>query len=490
MILKSLLKDIYLKPLSKKDEEIVVGTISCDSREPQPQGLFVALSGFKVTGEDFIKDAIAQGALIIAKKGAGRILNKYTIPENICLLDVENPKEFLQQIALRFLDHPSRKVRTIGVTGTNGKTTITYLLESILKASKQDSAVIGTINYRIAGKVYPSKNTTPGFLDNQSYLASLAASKIPYSVMEVSSHALEQGRVEGIEFVGAVFTNLTQDHLDYHKNMEDYFKAKAILFENLHAGAWAIINADDSYGQRLIKQSKGKIMTYAIDQPADIKAHNIEFLLEETRFKMSFPTGEIFIQTSFIGRHNVYNILAAAAAAFKENIDLEVIREGIEQLSCVPGRLERVNGGQNFFVFIDYAHTEDGLVNVLSSLKRVSSNRIILVFGCGGDRDKGKRPKMGAAACELADHSVITSDNPRSEDPTAIINEIKTGFKKSNYEVIVDRKAAIAHALKLANPSEIVLIAGKGHENYQIIKDRTIAFNEVEIVKEYLSGKF
>jgi UDP-N-acetylmuramoyl-L-alanyl-D-glutamate--2,6-diaminopimelate ligase len=266
MILKDLLKTIYSKPLPAPVGEMVIESLSCDSRQKQPQGLFVALSGFKSNGEDFIKDAVAQGAVVIAKKGSNRTLSNYVIPDSVVVLDVADPKAFLREVALRYFDHPSKKVRTIGITGTNGKTTITYLLESIFKANHQASAVIGTVNYRIAGQVYPSKNTTPGFLENQSHLAYLAGSKIPYCVMEVSSHALDQGRVEGIDFKSAVFTNLTQDHLDYHKDMESYFKAKAILFERLSPNASAIINVDDPYGKRLVGMSTGTNLTYPLSR--------------------------------------------------------------------------------------------------------------------------------------------------------------------------------------------------------------------------------
>jgi UDP-N-acetylmuramoyl-L-alanyl-D-glutamate--2,6-diaminopimelate ligase len=486
MILKDLLKDIYPKPLSNTLGELVIETISCDSRAKQAQGLFVALSGFKSNGEDFIKDAVAQGAVVVAKKGASRQLSNYVIPGTVGVLDVEDPKAFLRKITLKFFNNPSKKVRTIGVTGTNGKTTITYLIESILKANGQPSAVIGTVNYRIAGQVFPSKNTTPGFLENQSHLAYLAGSKIPYCVMEVSSHALDQGRVDGIDFTSAIFTNLTQDHLDYHKDMESYFKTKAILFENLNTQAGSIINIDDPYGQRLVSMSSGKIVTYGIKSPSDVKATRIESSLKGMTMEVALPQAQLKLSTRFIGEHNAYNILAACAWAYQEGIPLEKIKEGIEDLICVPGRLEPVDAGQEFFVFIDYAHTPDGLINVLKALRTVSQSKLIVVFGCGGDRDRTKRPLMGKAACELADYAIVTSDNPRSEDPEAIIGEIKNGFMKSNYEMIVDRKEAISSALKRARPGEIVLIAGKGHETYQIFKDRTIEFNEADIVKELL----
>ncbi|MEI7999384.1 MAG: UDP-N-acetylmuramoyl-L-alanyl-D-glutamate--2,6-diaminopimelate ligase [Candidatus Omnitrophota bacterium] len=488
MLLRDLLKGIYSDGLSYEHENFAIDTISCDSRQKQANGLFVALSGFKVKGDDFIKDAIVQGAVAVVKKGRERKLSNYTIPDSVCLLDVDDPKLFLRQIALRFYDDPSGKVKTIGVTGTNGKTTITYLLESIFKVNGQDSAVIGTVNYRIAGKILPSKLTTPGFLENQSYLFQLANSRIPYCVMEVSAHALEQGRVDGINFSSAIFTNLTQDHLDYFKDMESYFRTKTVLFERLQSDAGAIINVDDPYGRRLLEMSKGKVVTYGIKNSADVKAQDVQFSLKGTKMEVVFPTGKITINTCFIGEHNVYNILAACACAWDKGVAIDTIRRGVEALFSVPGRLEPIKGSQDYFIFIDYAHTPDGLENVLKALRAVSANKIILVFGCGGDRDRGKRPLMAQVACERADYSVVTSDNPRSEDPMSIIKEIMSGFKGDNYEVITDRKEAIVQALRIVKSGEIVLIAGKGHEDYQILKDKTIPFNEVSIVKEILSN--
>ena len=401
-------------------------------------------------------------------------------------MDVDDPKHFLHSIGQRFYGYPSNKIKSIGVTGTNGKTTITYLIESIIHAAARRCGVIGTVNHRIGEKIIPSKNTTPGFLDNQRYLAQLADLGVDYCVMEASSHALDQGRLEGIGFSAGIFTNLTQDHLDYHQNMDSYFKAKSLLFKNLSSSAVSIINVDDDYGILLLPMTKSKTITYAIDSSADVRAQNIIYHLSGSRFEIVFPQGMMRIHTRFIGKHNIYNILAAFAWGYAQGLNPEIIRQGIEHLRHVPGRLEPVENDKGFFIFIDYAHTDDGLINVLKALRAVSAERIILVFGCGGDRDRTKRPKMASAACALADYSIVTTDNPRSEDPQAIINEIITGFTKKNYETCVDRKEAIGRALKSAQKNQIILIAGKGHEDYQIFKDRTIAFNEREIVKELL----
>lgn len=481
MRLSELINGIYTKPLSAFYRDFEVLNLSCDSREEQKDGLFVALPGFQFNGRDFIKDAIAKGARIIAKQAEAQ-----EPTENVCVLDVDDPKYFLHCIGQRFYGLPSHKIKTIGVTGTNGKTTVTYLIESIIHAAAKRCGVIGTVNYRIGAKIIPSKNTTPGFLENQRYLAQLAGLGVDYCVMEASSHALDQGRLEGINFSAGIFTNLTQDHLDYHKDMDNYFKAKSLFFKNLSSSAASVINGDDEYGRRLRPLTNSKVITYAIDSSADVRAQNIAYHLSGSYFDIIFPSGTVKIHTPFIGKHNIYNILAAFAWGLSQDMDPGLIRRGIENLAHVPGRLEPVGNNKGFFIFIDYAHTEDGLVNVLKSLRAVTFAKIILVFGCGGDRDRSKRPKMAQVACSFADYSIVTTDNPRSEDPQAIIDEIITGFTKKNYETCVDRKEAIGRALGLAQKNQIVLIAGKGHENTQIFKDHTITFNEREIVKEFL----
>ena len=484
MRLTELLNGIYTKPVADSFRDFEVRAISCDSREEQKDGLFVALSGFKFNGMDFIKDAIARGAKIIVCCHTEQ--NEGFLPDDVCFLNVDDPRSFLHFVGQHFYGYPSENIKAIGVTGTNGKTTITYLIESIIHAVAKRCGVIGTVNHRIGAKIIPSKNTTPGFLDNQRYLAQLVDLGVDYCVMEASSHALDQRRLEGINFSAGIFTNLTQDHLDYHKDMESYFNAKSLLFKNLASTATAVINVDDAYGMRLLPVISSKLVTYGIDASADVRASNITYHLNDTHFEIIFPEGVIKMHTRFIGKHNIYNILAAFGWGLSQGFNPEAIRQGIEHLTHVPGRLEGVDNNKGIFIFIDYAHTEDGLVNVLKALRAVSAEKIILVFGCGGDRDRTKRPKMARAACELADYSIVTSDNPRSEDPQAIVDEIAAGFSKKNYETCLDRKEAIGRALKLAQEDQVVLIAGKGHEDYQIFKDRTISFNEREIVKELL----
>jgi UDP-N-acetylmuramoyl-L-alanyl-D-glutamate--2,6-diaminopimelate ligase len=487
MRLSQLIKGLYAKPVPPAFGDFEVGNISCDSREEQKDGLFVALPGSKFNGEDFIKEAASRGARIIVRKRADSRQDPASgLADNVCILDVDDPKLFLHGIGQRFYGNPSEKIKSVGVTGTNGKTTVTYFIESIIHAARKRCGVIGTVNYRIGEKVLPSKNTTPGFLDNQRYLAKLAGLGADYCVMEVSSHALDQGRLEGVNFSAGIFTNLTQDHLDYHKDMENYFRAKSLLFKNLKSTAVSVINVDDPYGRKLLPQTRSRKLTYAIDGPADVKAKNLNFKLGGSDFEIHYPRGRIKIHTPFIGRHNVYNILAAWTWGLSASINVDTIRRGIENLACVPGRLESVGNHRGIYIFIDYAHTEDGLVNVLKALRSVSPAKIILVFGCGGDRDRTKRPKMAQAACLGADYSIVTSDNPRSETPRAIIDQIVTGFTKKNFEICEDRKQAIGRAIKMAGENEVVLIAGKGHEDYQIFKDRTVAFNEREIVKAFL----
>ncbi len=461
--------------------------LSCDSREGQAGNLFVALSGFKSNGADFIKDVIAKGAVAIAKAGVSRTIGDYHIPLNIPVVAVDDPALFLRRAATVFYGNPSTQVKCIAITGTNGKTTISYLLESILKAASQLAGVVGTINSRVGDQIFPAKNTTPGFLDNQRFLVKLKEQKVGWCVMETSSHALSQGRVDGIDFAAGVFTNLTQDHLDYHKDMASYFNAKALLFENLPSNAVAVINSDDAYGQQMTKRTKAKVFTYAVDQYASMRAKEINYGLDGTSMVLHASGTNIPVKTRFIGKHNVYNILAAAGCALELGFTVDHIKKGIEACRAVPGRLEPVDCGQPFFVFIDYAHTDDGLKNVLQALRAVSDKRIITGLGCGGDRDRGKRPKMGKIVAELSDYAIVTSDNPRSEEPGAIIDDIVGGMQGASYEICLDRREAIGRALALAQPGEMILIAGKGHEDYQILKDKTIPFNEREIVREYIS---
>jgi len=485
MRLEKLLKDIYSGELKLSFDCIEISSISCDSRKAVKGDMYIALKGAVYDGNNFIEEAVGKGASVVVTDQN----SKFSNPDNtnVCYLAVKDIKDFLHRVVRQLYGDPSRQVKTIGITGTNGKTTVAYLIESILSEDQKTCGVIGTVNYRANNAIIPATQTTPDFLDNQKFLANLNQQSIPYCVMEVSSHALTQDRVDGIHFVSGIFTNLTSDHLDYHKTRENYFLSKAKLFTVLEKQASAVINIDDPYGRKLCPMTKAKIVTYGIKQKADVMASGIKLDISGSRFILKFADQKIEIQTKLVGTYNIYNILAAAAACLAQGISLETIKSGIMRLASVPGRLEYVDCGQGFSVFIDYAHTEDALKNVLTATRQVSNSKVILVFGCGGDRDRSKRSLMGRVACDLADFSVVTSDNPRSENPQSIIDQIIVGFTKENYKIVVNRKEAIEQALDIAQAGDTVLIAGKGHETYQILDDQRIDFNEREIVKECLS---
>ena len=484
MYLEKLLDDVSITRIDPQFRHLDVQAISCDSRKVTKDALFVALQGGQHNGLEFIKDAIRNGASVVVSSERMNV-QRAAYPK-VCFLTADDPKEFLDAATRRLYGNPSSEVKTIGITGTNGKTTVSYLIESILGASGHKSGVIGTVNYRIAGEIMPSLNTTPDFVFNQHFLSLLVKKHIPYCAMEVSSHALDQHRVQFINFRTAVFTNLTSDHLDYHKSRERYFAAKAQLFTQLEPKGIAIINIDDVYGRQLCTMTDANVITYGITHQADVMAQDVHMSFAGNRFFIMHGGQEIEIKAKLIGKFNIYNMLAAAAACMAEGIPLGIVKKGIERLEFVPGRLETVALGQDFPVFIDYAHTEDALENVLTTIHEVSKARIILVFGCGGDRDKSKRPLMGKVAGRLADIAIVTSDNPRSEPPQSIIDQIISGFQKNNYKIEVNRKAAIYQALAMAGQGDLVLIAGKGHEDYQILVDKKIDFNERQIIKEYI----
>lgn len=486
MKLKELLKNIITAKVPAEFENIEITEICSDSRRVAQGNLFVALQGPVGNGEEFIGSAIKQGAVVIVLSGKEVAFQK---EGQACQIFVKDPAVFLKDVLKIFYQNVSQKIRAVGITGTNGKTTITYLLESILESAGKSCGVIGTVNCRFNGKVFPAKNTTPGMIDNHRYLHAMSNEKCLYCAMEVSSHALEQGRVAGIDFRAGIFTNLTSDHLDYHHNREEYFLAKSRLFAGLSVNALALINQDDAFADRLQKMSKGKVMTYGIKTRSDFSARDIQLSFAGTRFALVTPDGQIEIQTPLLGIHNVYNILAAVGFCHFEALTLEQIKKGIESLSNVPGRLERIDAGQDFTVLVDYAHTEDALKNVLTSLRQVSTAKIVLVFGCGGDRDKTKRPLMGKVAGAMADFSIITNDNPRREDPQDIADQIVPGYQNKNFKIVLDRREAIKEALGLARAKDIVLIAGKGHEDYQVFKDRTMTFDERQIVRECLQER-
>jgi UDP-N-acetylmuramoyl-L-alanyl-D-glutamate--2,6-diaminopimelate ligase len=461
---------------------IDISSVTTDSRTVRKGGLFIAVKGYDIDGHRFIPDAIASGARVIICE------DDFDCPEGVAKILVKDSRVAVPGIAADFYGHPSRKLKMIGVTGTNGKTTITYLIESIVKAEGRTAGVIGTINYRIKGKVIPAKNTTPGPMDLQAMLAEMVKRRVRYAVVEVSSHSLDQRRVDCLEFDTGVFTNLTSEHLDYHKTVNNYFKAKASLFGKLKKRGFAVLNNDDARVARLAGKIKNRIITYGIKRKSDVSADDIRISIGGSRFIADTPKGKIGIDTGLIGMHNISNILASIAAAMGLGIKLGAIKKGVEALECVPGRLEHVNSGRGFKIFVDYAHTEDALLNVLRVVRQVARKNIITVFGCGGNRDRSKRPAMGKVCCRLSDRVIVTSDNPRFEDPLRIIGEIESGIKDafSNYEIEPDRHSAIERALKIASEGDIVILAGKGHEDYQIVKGKALPFDDRVVVREIL----
>jgi UDP-N-acetylmuramoyl-L-alanyl-D-glutamate--2,6-diaminopimelate ligase len=458
-----------------------VTNITSDSRQVTPGAAFVALKGAAEDGHKYIDDAIARGASVIV------VQDKVNVPGDICQVVAPNTRHVLAVMADIFYDHPSGKMKVIGVTGTNGKTTITYLLRSILEVSGSKVGLLGTINYEMAGRVIPASNTTPGALDVQRYLAEMAADGAQYAVMEVSSHALEQYRVDAVSFACAIFTNITPEHLDYHQTFDAYLTAKGKLFRYLPRGSVGVFNADDPNSISLAQRTKASQVWYGIDNPAAFSAELISMGLDGASIRLLTPVGQIEVQTQLIGIHNVYNILAAASATVSLGIGLNETAAGIQALAGVPGRLERIDEAKDFTAFVDYAHTDDGLKKVLAALRPLTDGKLIVVFGCGGNRDRTKRPRMGRVAQELADVIVVTSDNPRHEDPKAIIDEILTGTKPSDdLYVEPDRKKAIEAACRLAGADDVVVVAGKGHETYQLFADTVVPFDDRAVIREYI----
>ena len=467
---------------SGPDPDREVGRITNDSRSVREGDMFVAFRGYARDGYDFIGAAISHGAKVIVAE------RDFNAPDDVVKIRVKDARSALPVMADNFYGHPAEKLKVIGVTGTNGKTTITYMIESILRSAGEEPGVIGTISHRFAGKVMPAANTTPGALEIASIFAAMLDSSVRYAVMEVSSHALDQHRLDGITFDAAIFTNITPEHLDYHKTLDGYFTAKAKIFERLKASGTAVLNNDDTKVAALKGAIKNRIVTYALKGRADITAKNIRLSLDDTKFDIITPDGTLGVTTSLVGMHNISNILASAAACVVLGINPDTIKAGIEAVTAIPGRLERIECAQPFKVFVDFAHTEDALNNVLSLLREVSKGEIITVFGCGGDRDRTKRPLMGRTACRLSGRVIITSDNPRFEEPGAIIDEIVGGIREkfSNYEIEPDRRKAIEKALDMAGVGSVVVIAGKGHERGQIIGDKVLPFDDREVVREAL----
>ncbi len=468
-----------------KIANLEVKGITCNSKEVKKDFVFVAIKGSLQDGNCFIQEAIARGACIVVVQGKPAAIK---IPSTVKLIAVKNSRKFFAEACAEFYHHPSQNFKVIGITGTNGKTTVSYLIEAIAKKAKYGCGVIGTISHRFKNKVIVAKNTTPGAGELQGYLSKMRSLHVKYCAMEVSSHALDQERVAGINFAHAIFTNLTQDHLDYHKNLEDYFQAKARLFRFLPYTSVAIINNDDKYSRRLKHLTSAKVITYGIKNKSIVMARDIKFSIKGSQFTLVAPKIKAKIKTGLVGRHNIYNILAAVAWGVSENLGFKDIKSSVESFKTVPGRLEKVVCDKGYDIFVDYGHTPDALFNVITALRPLVSGKIIVIFGCGGQRDKLKRPKMGRIVTQLADYAIITSDNPRSEDPMRIIRDIRSGISKNNFRVIPDRFKAIQTGLLSAKKDDCLIIAGKGHEDYQILKNKVLYFNDRKAVQECLGS--
>lgn len=488
MYLKDLLTTIPFYQTETNIDDIEITEIEMDSRKVNDGNLFVCISGFTVDGHDYVEDAVKNGAVaIIAEKA---------VSASVPVIMVNDTARALSMLTVKFYHYPTTNLSLIGVTGTNGKTTVTYLLEKIFNTDKKKTGLIGTIQMKIGENTFSTQNTTPNALELQRFFKKMVDEDVEQAIMEVSSHALDLGRVHGCDYDVAIFTNLSQDHLDYHKDMDDYLRAKSLLFSQLgnnfnqEKQKFAIINADDSYADLLKRSTAQHILTYSCRQGADVIAKDIQLEASGTSFLLVTPVGEVKIKSKLIGKFNVYNMLAATGAAIAKNVSLDVIKEALESINGVDGRFEVVDEGQNFTVIVDYAHTPDSLENVLQTVKDFAKNDIYVVVGCGGDRDRTKRPLMAKVATEYANFAIFTSDNPRTEDPVTILNDMTVGLNgEDGYEVIVDRKEAINKAVQYAKQDDIIIIAGKGHETYQQIGHTKYDFDDRIIAKSAIITK-
>jgi UDP-N-acetylmuramoyl-L-alanyl-D-glutamate--2,6-diaminopimelate ligase len=468
--------------------DIDVRGISHDSREVKPGDLFVCLVGEKLDGHRFAADALARGAVALAIQAD----HAAEVAGGVSRLVLDDTRRALPALSATLFDHPARAMKVVGVTGTNGKTTTTFLTAAILRQAGLKAGTIGTLGAFLGDEKLPSEHTTPEADQLHSLLAEMRNLGAQAVVMEVSSHALAQYRTDATEYDAAAFTNLTQDHLDYHGDMESYFRSKLRLFTDYPAASSklfvASVNMDDEYGRRIAAESKGRVLTYGIENPADIRAESVRTGPGDVRFRCHTPAGGFEAVLNLGGAFQAYNALAATGVGIGLGIAPEVIAEGLASLPNVPGRFESVPTGRGFHVVVDYAHTPDGLENLISSAKRLNPARILLVFGCGGNRDRTKRPIMGRLAATQTDAAIVTSDNPRREDPNAIIEEILTGMREATARVEVepDRRAAIAKAIGQARDGDIVLIAGKGHEDYQLVGDQVLPFDDRQVAREIL----
>ncbi len=484
--LQGLLAGCVVKEISGNKAGVVVSAITTDSRQVAAGSLFVAVRGTRQDGHRFCADAVRRGAAVL-------VIEKKIKPlpgRGVVTVRVADARKALERLVRVFYEAPQKKISCVGVTGTNGKTTTTYLIQSVLRASGRRCGLLGTTGYDAGAGLVRMNNTTPALTELYAILQRMVRSRCTHVVLEVSSHALDQERIKGLVFREVLFTNLTRDHLDYHKTMAGYFAAKKRLFQRyVNGSSTRIVNIDDAYGARLKKTGKGRLVTYGLSAGADIRGTVEREGWAGSWLRVATPRGRMDVFTPLIGRHNAYNVLAAVAVATAEGVSDAAIRRGIKACGTVAGRLERVKNDKGIHVFVDYAHTDDALKNVLESLRRIPHNgNIITVFGCGGDRDRGKRPRMGRVASRLSDYTVVTSDNPRTEDPGAIIRAILKGMVGRHWEVVRDRRQAIGRALSKARRGDVVLIAGKGHEACQIIANAVIPFDDRAVARAFLTA--
>ena len=485
LTLRELLAGVKVRgTLPEEWQKLAVAGLEYDSRRVKKDFVFFAFRGAKVDGGLFAAEALAKGACAAVSESPG--------PEGFPgpWIEVEHGRRALAAASANFYGHPDRRINFTGITGTNGKTTTSYLLEAILREAGFTTGLLGTIEYRLAGEARPAPNTTPESLDVMRFAAELESRGGAHLVSEVSSHALALNRVWGFQFHTAVFTNLTQDHLDFHGTMESYAAAKRFLFVPPEGPApvWAVLNADDAASQSMEPPAPAQVLWYALSHRADLRAENIRSGFDGLHFELCWKDQRQPVDSPLVGRINVLNILAAAGAALSYQVPVPAIARGVAACRAVPGRFERVEAGQPFLVVVDYAHTPDALRNAIQIARELTEGRVITLFGCGGDRDRSKRPLMGMAAAEFSDYVVLSSDNPRSEDPLAIMNDALVGLRRFDtpHSIEPDRAEAIRVAIKQALPGDVVLLAGKGHETYQILKDRTIPFDDRETAREAL----
>jgi UDP-N-acetylmuramyl-tripeptide synthetase len=459
--------------------------ICYDSRQAREGSLFVALRGKNSDGLRFISDAIGRGAVVVATEETA------STDQDCVLLEVADARRFLADISRVFFEDPSAKLKLVGITGTNGKTTTSYLIDSIIRQAGYASCLIGTTGAKIGSRTFATKLTTPESSDLTRLLSDALGAHCSHGVVEISSHALVKKRVFGIKTPIGVFTNLTPEHLDFHRDMEDYYQAKRSLFsqDGRNEVQQAVINIDDPYGERLMQEVQCAVLSFGVRHDAAIRLISSRKEIDGTGLHVATPLGETHIESELIGDVNIYNILGAVTAAVALGLDLETIRQGVEALKRVPGRLEPLDFGQPFTVIIDYAHTPDALEKLLQVAAELPHGRILTVFGCGGDRDRTKRPVMGEIAGRLSDYVVLTSDNPRTEDPIQIIREIEPGLKRTDteYSLVPERREAIAQAIFMAGSDDVVVLAGRGHEEYQVIGNESVSFNDCAVARELIT---